>query len=150
MKKILSIVTVAALMAASCNSKPSTETTTKAIPDPDTTGLAQYQQWKAQHELPDLNQANAAAVPATSTRRSTSTNRVYRSSSESSNTAKASTKKGWSRAAKGAVIGGVGGAAAGAIINKKNRGAGAVVGGVVGAAAGYGIGRHKDKKAGRY
>lgn len=59
-------------------------------------------------------------------------------------------KKGWSKAAKGAVIGGVTGAAAGAIINKKNRGVGAVIGGVVGAGVGYGIGRSKDKKDGRY
>ena len=47
---------------------------------------------------------------------------------------------------KGAIIGGVTGAAAGAVINKKNRKAGGVVGGILGAATGYGIGRHKDKK----
>ena len=55
-------------------------------------------------------------------------------------------KKGWSKKAKGAVIGAATGAAAGAVINKKNRKVGGVVGGVVGAAAGYGIGRHKDRK----
>jgi hypothetical protein len=55
-------------------------------------------------------------------------------------------KRGWSKKAKGAVIGAATGAAAGAVINKKNRKVGGVVGGVVGAAAGYGIGRHKDKK----
>ncbi len=58
-------------------------------------------------------------------------------------------KKGWSKAAKGAVLGAAGGAVAGAIIDKKNPGAGAVVGGVVGAGVGYGIGRSKDKKDGR-
>ena len=58
-------------------------------------------------------------------------------------------KEGWSKAAKGAVIGGVAGAAGGAILNKKNRVAGAVIGGVVGAAGGYGIGRTMDKKDGR-
>jgi hypothetical protein len=47
---------------------------------------------------------------------------------------------------KGAIIGGVTGAAAGAVINKKNRKASGVVGGILGAAVGYGIGRHKDKK----
>lgn len=57
-------------------------------------------------------------------------------------------KKGWSKAAQGAVIGGVGGAVAGAIIDKKH-GQGAVIGGVVGAAGGYIIGRGKDKKDGR-
>lgn len=59
-------------------------------------------------------------------------------------------KKGWSKAAKGAVIGGVTGAAAGAILNKKNRGVGAVIGGVIGAGGGYVLGRGMDKKDGRY
>ena len=48
------------------------------------------------------------------------------------------------------MIGAGTGAVAGAIINKRNRGAGAVIGGVVGGAAGYGIGRAQDKKDGRY
>jgi hypothetical protein len=67
--------------------------------------------------------------------------------SESSNTAK---KKGWSKAAKGPVNGGVVGDGNGAVINKKNRAAGAVIGGVLGAGAGYGIGRGMDKRDGRY
>jgi hypothetical protein len=70
-------------------------------------------------------------------------------SSGSDNTAKAEQKKGWSKAAKGAVIGGVAGAIGGAVINKKNRGVGAVVGAVIGAGAGYGLGRGQDKKDGR-
>jgi hypothetical protein len=64
-------------------------------------------------------------------------------------TAKVEKKEGWSKAAKGAVIGGVAGAAGGAILNKQNRVVGAVIGGVVGAAGGYGIGRGMDKKDGR-
>ena len=47
------------------------------------------------------------------------------------------------------MIGGVAGAAGGAILNKKNRVAGAVIGGVIGAAGGYGVGRGMDKKDGR-
>ena len=70
-------------------------------------------------------------------------------SNESSQTAKVDKKEGWSKAAKGAVIGGVAGAAGGAIINKQNRVVGAVIGGVIGAAGGYGIGRGMDKKDGR-
>lgn len=54
-------------------------------------------------------------------------------------------KKGWSKAAQGAVIGGAAGAVGGAIISKK-KGLGAVVGAVVGAAGGYIIGKNKDKK----
>ncbi|OGX84410.1 hypothetical protein BEN47_03265 [Hymenobacter lapidarius] len=55
-------------------------------------------------------------------------------------------RKGWSPQAKGAVIGGLGGAAAGAIINKRNRPVGGVVGGVAGGAIGYGVGKHIDNK----
>ena len=69
-------------------------------------------------------------------------------SSESSNTAKA--RKGWSKTAKGAVIGGVAGAGTGAVVNKKNRVAGAVVGGAVGAGVGAVIGHEMDKKDGRH
>ena len=63
--------------------------------------------------------------------------------------AKAEKKEGWSKAAKGAVIGGAGGAIAGAVINKKNRAVGAVIGGVIGAGGGYVIGRKMDKNDGR-
>ncbi len=57
-------------------------------------------------------------------------------------------KKGWSRKAKGTVIGAGAGAATGAAVSK-NRSKGAVIGGVVGAGAGYAYGRHKDKKHSR-
>lgn len=67
----------------------------------------------------------------------------------SGETAQVEKKEGWSKAAKGAVIGGVAGAAGGAVINKKNRVVGAVIGGVIGAAGGYGVGRTMDKKDGR-
>lgn len=128
----------------------------------DTAGLAEFQQWKAQNELMNEEEtgemqeaAPVAKAPARSTSRSYSSASRRSSSSDggsysstSSNTAKAN--RGWSKAAKGAVIGGAGGAAAGAIINKKNRAAGAVVGGIVGAGGGYVIGRQMDKKDGRY
>ncbi|RFP63925.1 hypothetical protein D0N36_16730 [Hymenobacter lapidiphilus] len=51
-----------------------------------------------------------------------------------------------SSSAKGAVIGGLGGAAAGVLINKKNRAVGGVVGGAAGAGLGYSIGRTADNK----
>ncbi len=57
-------------------------------------------------------------------------------------------KKGWSKAAQGAVIGGAVGAVGGAIISK-NKGTGAIIGAATGAAGGYIIGRSKDKKDGR-
>jgi hypothetical protein len=75
------------------------------------------------------------------------------SSGSSSNTgtstapAPAPAKKGVSKAAKGAIIGGVGGAIIGGVATKSGKGA--IIGGVVGAAGGYIIGRGKDKKDGR-
>ncbi len=57
-------------------------------------------------------------------------------------------KKGWSAAAKGAVIGAGAGALGGVLIDKKD-GRGAIIGGVVGAGTGYLIGRDKDRKSGR-
>lgn len=58
-------------------------------------------------------------------------------------------KRGWSAKAKGALIGAGTGAAAGAIIDRKNRGAGAVIGGLIGAGAGTGAGAIIDHKKGR-
>jgi hypothetical protein len=58
-------------------------------------------------------------------------------------------KEGWSKAAKGAAIGGATGAVAGAVISKK-KGKGAIIGGILGAGGGYVIGRSKDKREGRY
>jgi len=63
-----------------------------------------------------------------------------------SHNAQAQEKKRWSPQAKGTVIGTGTGAAAGAIIHKRNRVAGGVVGGVVGGATGYAIGKRKDNK----
>ncbi len=57
-------------------------------------------------------------------------------------------KKGWSSAAKGAVIGAGAGALGGVLIDKKD-GRGAIIGGVIGAGTGYLIGRDKDRKSGR-
>jgi hypothetical protein len=106
----------------------------------------------------------AKATPVTSSNTQTTSSSSTSTEQSSGNSAEAGTgaagngtaetptvekKEGWSKAAKGAVIGGVAGAAGGAILNKKNRVAGAVIGGVVGAAGGYGIGRTMDKKDGR-
>jgi len=70
------------------------------------------------------------------------------SSSYGGTTQPTAKKKGWSDAAKGAVIGGAAGAVGGALIDKK-KGRGAVIGGLVGAGGGYLIGRGEDKKTGR-
>jgi hypothetical protein len=56
-------------------------------------------------------------------------------------------KEGISKAAQGAIIGGVGGAVAGAVIGKGGKGA--VIGGVIGGVGGYILGRKKDRASGR-
>lgn len=60
--------------------------------------------------------------------------------------AHAQERKKWSPQAKGAVIGGLGGAAAGAIINKRNRAVGGVIGGAAGAGIGYAVGKRADNR----
>lgn len=63
-----------------------------------------------------------------------------------SHSAQAQERKKVSPQAKGAIIGGIGGAAAGALINKRNRAVGGIVGGVVGGAGGYAVGKSIDNK----
>ena len=163
MKNLLSSLAVTATLAltmAACNSTPKQAQVT--LNATDTTGFAAFQAYKQAEMIKASTAAYAAAAPQTkvvtryvpvrstasrsSVSRSTASSPVVMNS-ESSNAAK---KKGWSKAAKGAVIGGVVGAGTGAVVNKKNRAAGAVIGGVLGAGAGYGIGRGMDKRDGRY
>lgn len=163
MKKVLSVVSIAAVMAA-CNGNKDTAAENAKLAAyvdslklaADTAGLAEYRAFKSQSEIQEqqaMNSqtANYAAAPVrrtTTARRSSSSNRSYSGGSNSTSSAPA--KKGWSKAAKGAVIGAGGGAVIGAVINKKNRAAGAVIGGVLGGGVGYGIGRGMDKRDGRY
>lgn len=69
-------------------------------------------------------------------------------SANSAATATPAKKKGWSSAAKGAVIGAGAGALGGVLVDKNNA-RGAIIGGVAGAGAGYLIGRGQDRKSGR-
>lgn len=94
----------------------------------------------------------------TNTNRSTTTNNNRSTARTSSNsnsnnsssgqTTTVNRKRGWSKAAKDATIGGVGGAVIGAVVSK-NHVKGAIIGGVLGAGGGYILGRSKDKKSGR-
>jgi hypothetical protein len=176
MKKLLSIVSLAAVTLTACTSKQSTlsaEQQLQAYKDSiklaaDTAGLAEFQQFRAYNELSntapyqDMQYASAAAAPVarsyaparrttSSARRSSGSSRSSSGGGYSNSTASyPAKKKGWSKAAKGAVIGGAGGAIAGAVINKRNRAVGAVVGGILGGGGGYVIGRQMDKRDGRY
>jgi hypothetical protein len=159
MKRIfytLGFIALLAILITACSSKPGTVDAVKGLSYSDTVGLAEFQDWKAQHER--LNAIDAYkktndVAPASS--RTTAKKRTTGSgsgsmSSGTENQAKTTQKKGWSKAAKGAAIGAGSGAVLGAVINKRNRGLGAVIGGVVGGGVGYGIGRSQDKKDGRY
>lgn len=109
-------------------------------------------------DTPVAEESNTtAAIPSTGTDNPVATNTGNTTSTGTDNTGNSTgtddaatipvekEKKGWSGAAKGAVIGGVVGAAGGAIISKK-KGKGAIIGAVIGAAGGYVLGRAKDKK----
>lgn len=91
-----------------------------------------------------------SVVPKSNTKSNTSNAGSANSTTTQTTTTQTTTKKkGWSSAAKGAVIGAGAGAVGGAIISKKQPVKGAVIGGVVGAAGGYIIGKDIDKKKGR-
>ncbi|MCW3082297.1 YMGG-like glycine zipper-containing protein [Segetibacter sp.] len=82
----------------------------------------------------------------TGTSASTSGTGTESSTGTTTTTPTVAKKKGWSKAAKGAVIGAGTGAAAGAIIGK-NKVKGAIIGGAAGAGGGFIIGKILDKKA---
>lgn len=190
MKRFLPFLSIA-FLAAACNTSPKESAPAAAVQpaapayNPDTIGLAEFQEWKVQNEMTDADEYQkpqaqyAAATPkvkvvkkAAAPARQAAKPAVYEPApaplpkspapsvgsgsgeevavSTEANEAKAEEKEGWSKAAKGAVIGGAGGAAVGAVIMKKNRALGAAIGGVLGGAGGYVIGRKMDKKDGRY
>ena len=159
-----------AIIAASCNTGPKAEN--RKENSVDTAGFAAYQAQQLQEQLDEggipkdgeeqKQSSSATRKNGTSSNTEQGRNQSTDNSTGNSNsggtqegstgtsTSTGTEKKGWSKTAKGAVIGGVTGAAAGAVINKKNRGAGAVIGGVVGAGAGAVVGNEMDKKDGRH
>jgi len=158
---LLSILIIAAIVMAACNGKPQTDVNNgKVLTYSDTTGLAEFQKWKTMNELKDpsvyYNQGSEVAYQPVkkASRTSAPVRKATRTSSGSMNSvaqypAKTTVKKGWSRKAKGAAIGGGGGAILGAVINKNNRLVGGAIGGAIGAGLGYVIGNELDKKHGR-
>lgn len=147
MKQLLTALSLVAVMA-SCKSK--TETVTdqaKVLSATDSIEFANFQAWKEQ-------QAEQKAINNNRTVRYVehkhNTVATSTPSSNTNTTTTAAKKKGWSKAAKGAVIGGVSGAVIGGVVSKRNRAAGIAIGTVLGGGVGYGIGRTMDKKDGRY
>jgi len=160
MKKLLPLFSILfiVIVIAACNSKPQTDVNNVLTPA-DTIGLAEFQKWKTQNELKDptvyYQQGNETVASQPVKRITRSYTPVRKSSvgnsmnSVAQYPAKTSVKKGWSRKAKGAVIGGGGGAIIGALVNKNNRLVGGALGGALGAGLGYVIGNELDKKHGR-
>jgi hypothetical protein len=161
---ILSILLIGAVIFSACNSRlPADANNGKVMTYVDTIGLADFQKWKVQNEIKDpmvyYQQGNVAGmnrpVKTLASKRSySSAPKTTSAGSGSMNSvseypAKTTMKKGWSRKAKGAVIGGGSGAVIGALINKNNRLVGGALGGALGAGIGYVIGNEMDRKHGR-
>lgn len=153
MKKVLPILGITALtviLFTSCGNKQQDDS--KALAVVDTTGQAQFEAWKKQQEFAaqyalykaEMEKNNPTSAAVAKPKSYQKTGSMSTSTSYPAKTAEK--KKGWSKSAKGAVIGGAAGGALGAVIYKKNRVLGGVIGAVVGAGAGYGIGKHLDKK----
>ena len=138
MKRLLLIVAMATILFSCKNAAKETQVLSASQ-------LADYTEFVKWKEAQEKNSANEITTANTKVIRTV----VHQPGKTYTAPATTSKKKGWSRAAKGAVIGAGSGAIAGAIINKRNRAAGAVIGGIIGGGVGYGIGRAQDKKNGR-
>jgi hypothetical protein len=155
MKKVLLAFTIAATFAA-CTGK----THETAVVVVDTTAIKNQAILNEQARVKaEADERNRLAAVAAANRRSSSSNRssasnsgnvgttANPSSTGSGTVTQVPAKRGMSSAAKGAIIGGAGGAIAGGIIGKNVKGA--LIGAAAGAGGGYIIGRSKDRKTGR-
>jgi hypothetical protein len=154
MKKILPAIGIVAVLAA-CNTKNTAAEQELAILKAKQATIDSMNTVAEEKSFADQKTvAYASAVKKASAKRSAARTSQYASYSEpavlpTATPAPAPQKKGWSNKAKGAVIGGVVGAGAGAVISKEKKVQGAIIGAVLGAAGGYGVGAILDKKNGR-
>ena len=160
MKKLLPLLAICiltALVFTACQSKSQAGLNNgQGITYTDTVGLAEFQKWKTLNELKDpsvfYQQGSEPIYTASAKKPARSyvpANKSVSLNSEGQYPSKTSVKKGWSRKAKGAVIGGGSGAIIGALINKNNRLVGGALGGALGAGVGYIVGNELDRKHGR-
>lgn len=158
MKKILVVIALSSSVLFACNNKAKEEATIKqqdvdkqmvikAVKDSMRLDSFKKADVAKQKQVQEAKQEAAIASARRSGARSVSSGSGG-SATSYGGTQPTAKKKGWSDAAKGAVIGGAAGAVGGALIDKK-KGRGAIIGGVVGAGGGYLIGRGEDKKSGR-
>lgn len=150
MKRILytttAVVVSAAMLISSCKNNDNKLESGSVPVTPNSISQQEYNDYKAWKEK-QQNTQTKTTTPATQT---VVVHKHYTVNETAPAAQPAKKKKGWSKAAKGTVIGAGVGAAAGAIIVKKNRGLGAAAGAVIGGGTGYGVGRSMDKKDGRY
>ena len=147
MKKFIyttTVVLAAALMMTSCKDNNRLASGAAQVTPVSASEYAQFQNWKQQQQ----ENTNAYATPVNRTR-PVVIHKTY-VVNRTTPAVQPARKRGWSKAAKGGVIGAGTGAAAGALLVKNNRALGAVIGGIVGGGVGYEIGRSKDKRDGRY
>jgi hypothetical protein len=142
MKKLFGGLAVAAVMAVGCNSNTSSEA---ELQQAKQFAIDSMKAAEAKIAADALAAQQAAAASNTSTKTVIYKTEPATSTSTTTSTPAVQEKKGWSNKAKGAVIGGVVGAATGAAVSDK-KGKGAIIGGVVGAAGGYGVGAILDNK----
>lgn len=162
MKRLLLGFAFAAIVAG-CNNNTNDEASANAVRDSirvadEKAKLDSFQRAEAAEKAAVVAAANERSAVANERSKTRSTTSSRSSSNRAGyisdngqvvyTTPQEAKKRGWSSAAKGAVIGGVAGAATGVLVDKKN-GRGAAIGGVIGAGTGYVIGRSKDKKTGR-
>jgi hypothetical protein len=132
MKNVIYIAVIAALMA-SCGGGQSEQMKIEAAKQAAVDSVNNVNIVK-QRAIDSVNAVHAARAE-----RSARVSSGSSSSSSSTATAEEPKKKGWSSAAKGAVIGAGAGAITGAMVDKK-KGEGAIVGGLLGAGAGAATG----------
>lgn len=153
MKKIL-LVMITGIMLSACTNNAKEEALIKQkalVAIKDSLRLDSFNKAEAkvkEEEQQKIVQAKEEKEAALVARHSAVSSGRTVSTSNTGGTAVPAKKKGWSQAAKGAVIGAGAGALGGVIIDKK-KGRGAIIGGVVGAGTGYLIGRGQDRKSGR-
>jgi uncharacterized protein YcfJ len=138
------VVVSAAMLISSCKNNDNKLESGSVPVTPNSISQQDYNDYKA---WKDSQQNAKTTTPPTQT---VVVHKHYTVNETAPATQPVKKKKGWSKAAKGTVIGAGVGAAAGAIIVKKNRALGAAAGAVIGGGAGYGVGRSMDKKDGRY
>jgi hypothetical protein len=153
MKKILMIAAIGATVLASCGKSEkqvALEKQQALAAYRDSIKLDSFRRAEVEAEkrrVEERHQAELAAARRSATRSYSSGGGTVTTSSAGVTSTQAQ-KKGWSSAAKGAVIGAGAGALGGVLIDKKDA-RGAIIGGLAGAGAGYAIGRAEDRKSGR-